>query len=84
MTQVRTFRCTIEDIMLHPHFARGLADIRGARPFDDRVQDRYWAYERGRQFGCVAPRTMPLFLGKKLNPQAVRLASAAFDRRELV
>jgi hypothetical protein len=69
--QVPTSFCSTTSIMLHPHFARGLDDIRAGRPFADHVADEYWAYERGRLFGAIAPRSMPLFIGGRLNPKAV-------------
>ena len=79
--QVETSTCSPTTIMLHPHFARGLDDIRAGRSFADDVHDHYWAYERGRLFGAIAPSSMPLFDGKRLNPKAVRLFIAA---RELI
>ena len=75
--QVKTITCSPMTIMLHPHFARGLDDIRAGRSFADDVHDSYWAYERGRLFGAIAPSSMPLFDGKRLNPKAVRLFIAA-------
>jgi hypothetical protein len=66
--------------MRHPHFARGLDDIRAGRAFADDVDDDYWAYERGRLFGAIAPLSMPLFDDKRLNPKAVKLFVAASDR----
>jgi hypothetical protein len=52
----------------HPHFAIGLDDIRAGRPFADHIEDPTWSYERGRQFGVIAPRSMPLFIdgGRRL------------------
>jgi hypothetical protein len=79
--QVVTDPCSPVSIMCHPNFARGLDDIRAGQPFDDHVDDEYWAYERGRLFGAIAPRSMPLFIGRKLNPKAVRLFRAAGERR---
>lgn len=67
--------------MRHPHFAQGFADIRAGKPFADNVDDDYWAYERGRLFGAIAPLSMPLFHGKALNPKAVALFDAACDRK---
>jgi hypothetical protein len=85
MKQILTFPCSTEAILRHPHFARGLADARAGRPFDDRIQDAYWAYERGRQFGAIAPRSLALFIGgRKLNPRAVALVDAAFERGHIV
>lgn len=78
--QVETGTCSTESIMLHPHFARGLDDIRAGRRFADDLDDDLWAYERGRLFGAIAPTSMPLFLGKRLNPKAVRLYHAASER----
>jgi hypothetical protein len=78
--QVRTARCSTATIMLHPQFARGLDDIRNGRPFADCAADPYWSYERGRLFGKVAPRDMPLFDGNQLNFKAIQLFQAAYDR----
>ena len=55
--------------MRHRHFARGWADIRAGRPFDPDIDDDYWAYERGRLLGAIAPLAMELFHGKTLNPR---------------
>lgn len=79
--QIETSTCSATSIMRHPHFARGLDDIRAGRPFADHIADEYWAYERGRLFGAIAPQSMPLFIGGRLNPKAVRLFEAASDRR---
>ena len=79
--QVETADCSAKSIMRHPHFARGLDDIRAGRPFADHIADEYWAYERGRLFGAIAPRSLPLFIGRKLNPKAVRLFDTASDRK---
>jgi hypothetical protein len=78
--QVATGICSPITIMKHPHFERGLDDIRAGRALADDADDNYWAYERGRQFGAIAPRSMPLFDGKRLNPKAVRLFSTAIKR----
>jgi hypothetical protein len=67
--------------MRHRHFARGLDDIRAGQPFADHVADEYWAHEHGRLFGAIAPRSMPLFIGGRLNPKAVRLFEMAGDRK---
>jgi len=79
--QVRTSACSAACIMRHPHFARGLDDIRTGQPFDDHVNDEFWAYKRGRLFGAIAPRSMPLFIGGRLNRKAVRLFETAADRK---
>jgi hypothetical protein len=68
--------------MRHPHFIIGLNDIRAGRPFNADLVDVYWAYERGRLFGAIAPLSMPLFImDKHLNPKAVALFDAAFERK---
>jgi hypothetical protein len=79
--QVETRPCSAESIMRHPHFARGLDDIRAGRPFADQIEDSFWSYERGRQFGAIAPRSMPLFIKGKLNPKAIAVFDAACDRK---
>jgi hypothetical protein len=79
--QTNVSQCSAVTIMRHPHFARGLADIRAGRPFDTQINDDYWAYDRGRLFGAIAPLSMPLFVGKALNPKAVALFDAACDRK---
>jgi hypothetical protein len=66
--------------MRHPNFARGFSDIRAGRAFNPDVDDHLWAYERGRLFGAIAPLTMQLHNGKALNPKAIALCDAAFDR----
>lgn len=79
--QVRTSCTTTKAIMRHPNFALGFADIRAGRPFNPDVNDNYWAYERGRLLGAIAPLSMPLFIGKALNPKAIALFDAAVYRR---
>ena len=81
--QIETARCSHAKVMRHPNFARGLEDIREGRPFNYEIQDNYWAYERGRQFGARVPPSLPLFIGKKLNPVAVKVFSLAYDRKEI-
>jgi hypothetical protein len=79
--QVEIECCSPESVMCHPHFARGLDDIRTGRPFADRIDDPLWAYERGRLFGAIAPLTLPLFVkGRRLNRQAVHLFVRASAR----
>jgi hypothetical protein len=79
--QIKTSGCSTTSIMLHPHFAAGFDDIRAGRPFADHITDEYWAYERGRLFGAIAPQSMPLFIDGRLNRKAVNLLDAAFQRR---
>ncbi len=78
--QIATTRCSPVEVMQHPNFARGLADIRAGRAFADTVEDNLWSYERGRLFGAIAPRSMPLFEGRHISLQALRLFAAAVDR----
>jgi hypothetical protein len=79
MTQVSTRSITTTAIMSSPAFKLGLDDVRRGIPFDWRVDE--WAYERGRLFGFIAPLDMPLRIGGKLNPKAVALCRAAFERK---
>lgn len=79
--QIRTRYCSSASIMRHPHFCRGLDDIRDGKAFADDIQDDYWAYERGRLFGAIAPSSMPLYIDGRLNMTAVRLFEAASTRR---
>ena len=74
-------------------FARGVEDVRARRPprFDDYAwdqggmpaTDRQWAYEKGRQFATIAPRSMPLRIKGKLNLDALRLLVAAINRGDI-
>jgi hypothetical protein len=84
--QVKTRRVTVEWIMSTRSFALGVEDRRnGAPPQFDREETSpnrldQWEYERGRLWASLAPLTMPLRIGKKLNPKAVALCRVAFDR----
>ena len=80
--QIPTHRVTIEMIMASPEFARGLGDARKGVPFDWRSGD--WNYERGRLFAHIAPLGMPLRIDGHLNPKAVALCEAAFDRELII
>jgi hypothetical protein len=73
---------TLRSILGSREFARGLDEVRNGLPLDASNND--WNYERGRHFGFIAPLTMPLRIGKQLNPKALRLAEAAFSRRLLL
>jgi hypothetical protein len=55
-----------------PSFKAGVDDVRTGRSarFDFY---RGFEYERGRQWAKLAPPTMPLRLGRRLNPHAVAL-----------
>jgi hypothetical protein len=68
--QVWTVRTTVRAIIRSPSFQRGVAEVRAGRlPRFDTEND--WDYERGRQWAVVAPRSMPLLIGSKVNPKAV-------------
>jgi hypothetical protein len=79
--QVKTRRTATTAIMASASFELGLEDARKGVPFDWRRDDDYWAYERGRLFGHIAPLNMPLRIDGKLNPKAVALFDAASNRR---
>ena len=50
-------------------FAEGVADVRRGRSPRFEVDD--WSYERGRQWAVVAPMSMPVKIGRLVNPEAV-------------
>jgi hypothetical protein len=81
--------------MQTPDFARGVADRRNGLPpvyeaynfyqneTNEAVEAKMnglWNYERGRQWACLAPPSMPLNINGKLNPKAIALCEAAFNR----
>jgi hypothetical protein len=80
--QIDTCECSVWEIMGTPEFERGLKDARAGAPFDWRVDDPTWSYERGRLFAHVAPLDMRLWIGRgrQLNPKAVALFQAALKR----
>jgi hypothetical protein len=84
--QIETVPTSIERIMSSKSFALGVKDRRrGAPPqFDRELPDEgdedAWDYERGRLWASIAPVSMPLRIGKQLNPKAVALCRSAFDR----
>ena len=80
--QVPTKQVTTAMIMASPEFARGLDDARKGVPFDWR--NGKWNYERGRLFAHIAPLGMPLRIDGHLNPKAVALCEAAFDREFII
>jgi hypothetical protein len=80
--QARSYAASIRSIVASKEFARGVEEVRGGLPFNP--DNDNWNYERGRCFGFIAPLDMPLRIGGKLNPKAVKLADAAFDRKLLI
>jgi hypothetical protein len=70
-------------VMRQRLFRQGLEEVRaGRRPhFDNNPDDPWWAYERGRQFGLIAPSSMALWINGHLNPKAVALFEVALARR---
>jgi hypothetical protein len=71
--------------MRSPEFAWGVDSVRnGEAPDFDSFDDRYWSYERGRLWACLAPRSMPLIIAGKLNPKAITLFDAASGRRYII
>jgi hypothetical protein len=80
--QALTRSVSIRRIVACCEFARGLAEVRKGVPFNENKRD--WNYERGRCFGFIASLDMPLRIGGKLNPKALKLAQAAFLRKLLI
>ena len=85
MEQADTIAVTPRQIMATAGFAAGVADVRTGKPTRfDSFGDDDWAYERGRQWALIAPMSMPLRLGRKLNPEAVLHFSRAMFRQEIL
>ncbi len=80
--QVPTRRTTTTAIMASPEFECGLDDARKGVPFDWRIDE--WNYERGRLFAYIAPVSMPLRIGRRLNEGAIALYRAARERRLII
>jgi hypothetical protein len=74
--QEPTNMVSVLTIMRRRCFALGVADARAGkvpRPDYERWDpNRQWDYERGRQWALIAPRSIPLRKGGKLNPDAVK------------
>jgi hypothetical protein len=83
--QVDTVVVTTRQIMSSAAFAAGVNDVRASKParFDGGFADD-WGYERGRQWALIAPRSMPLRIGRRLNTDAMRLFERAWLRKEIV
>ena len=67
--QVETEPVSLRSIMGSADFARGVADVRAGRP--PRFDLDSWDYERGRQWAIAAPTTMPVKVGRRINPKAI-------------
>jgi hypothetical protein len=80
--QASSHTVSIRSIVASGEFARGVEEVRGNIPFDAANDD--WDYERGRCFGFIAPLDMPLRIDGRLNPKALALAEAAFNRKLLI
>jgi hypothetical protein len=82
--QVRTKTVPIEQIMGSKSFALGVEDRRNGTPpqFDREEIDGFsqWNYERGRLWASIAPVTMPLRIGKRINPKAAALYLAGLKK----
>ena len=71
--------------MRHPNFAIGFDDVRAGRPFNCDLDDRYWAYERGRLLGMIMPLSMSLRARRRqAQPKAVAMFKAAYERRLVI
>jgi hypothetical protein len=80
--QADVFLVDLYSIVASKEFALGLEEVRAGLPFNP--DNDSWDYERGRCFGFIAPLDMPLRIGRKLNPKALALADAAFNRKLLL
>ena len=80
--QAITYPASARDIISTRAFACGLEEVREGLAFNPNNDS--WDYERGRCFGFIAPLNMPLRIGTRLNPKALKLAEAAFSRKLLI
>jgi hypothetical protein len=72
-----------ERLMRPAAFLRGVEEVRkGVAPDFDffSLTNDAWAYERGRQWALIAPCSMPLYVGARINPKAIILFDKAHDR----
>jgi hypothetical protein len=76
--QEPTQEATLEWVMNKPEFALGVLDQRAGRGYRAAYAtwgvNEQWNYERGRAWATVAPRSVPLKVGKRLNPAALKYA----------
>jgi hypothetical protein len=75
--QIPTRPVTVLEIMSAPEFALGVADARAGRPYRPSYDawsntNMKWNYERGRQWGRLAPRTVVLKRGGKVTAEALQ------------
>jgi hypothetical protein len=80
--QATSCPASASDIISTREFACGLEEVRLGLPFN--ANNDSWDYERGRAFAHIAPLDMPLRIGSRLNPKAIKLAEAAFSRKFLI
>jgi hypothetical protein len=76
--QVPTQSATLKWIMSSRKFLLGVEDVRAGRGYHPDYDcwpdvDDQWNYERGRMWGALAPRDVPVKFGSKVNPKAIRL-----------
>jgi hypothetical protein len=69
VSQVPIRWTSAQSIMRSKAFAAGVADVRQGRA--PRFDTDDWDYERGRQWAVVAPMSMPVKIGRRVNPEAV-------------
>jgi hypothetical protein len=77
--QADTRGTTTYQILSSAGFRAGVEEVRTGRPPNFEHND--WNYERGRQFARLAPISMPLRVGGRINKKALALLDAAFDRK---
>jgi hypothetical protein len=82
--QVPTTSTTTREIMSTAPFAAGVADVRTGKPARfDALSSSDWGYERGRMWALVVPMSVPLRVGRRLNPEAMRLFDLAWLRGDI-
>jgi hypothetical protein len=75
--QEPTVPVPIRWIMAQPHFMLGVTDVRAGRGYHPDYdtwtgEDPQWSYDRGRIWATLAPKSLAVKRGGKINPDAVR------------
>jgi hypothetical protein len=85
--QVPTKMTTVLEVMSQPHFALGVADKRAGRGYRADYDcwghsNHRWAYDRGRLWATLAPKTMAVKRNGKVTDAAMNVY--AMNRNEIL
>lgn len=82
--QTDTHSVSLSAFMRCADFRRGVTEVRqGKAPDFDAPADGL-AYEAGRQFGVIAPRTMQVIIAGRVNPRAMDLFECSTRKNEVL